>query len=220
MILKERDKRFLERKLAQLRDDVRLIVFTQESGCQYCREMVELVEETASLSEKISTEIYDLQSDRALAEKWKVDKVPAVLIFGREEYGIRFFGLPSGYEFTAFIDDLIDVSKGMSRLQPQVKEKVRSIAEPVHLQVFVTPTCPYCPRIVRVAHQMAIENRNITADMVEALEFPNLASKYQVMAVPKIIVNDAAAFEGAVPDHAFVEYVILALKEISRLKSR
>ncbi len=215
MMLRDRDKKFLEKKFMQLRNRVRLVVFTQEFECKYCEEMRTLMEEVASLSDKISLEVYDFQADRKLAEKWRVDKIPVVLIFGEKEYGIRFFGLPSGYEFMAFIDDVIDVSKGSSRLQPQVKEKVKSIKEPVHVQVFVTPTCPYCPRAVRVAHQMAVENLNITSDMVEALEFPHLANRYQVMAVPKIIINDAAAFEGAVPDHIFVEYVIMALKQLS-----
>jgi len=172
----------------------------------------ELAEELASLSDKITTEVYDFQSDKSLAEKWKVDKIPALLVFGDKEYGIRFFGVPSGYEFTTLVDDIIDVSRRTSRLHPSVKEKVRAISDPVHIQVFVTPTCPYCPLAVRAAHQMALENPLITADMIEALEFPHLANKYQVMAVPKIVINDAVAFEGAAPERIFVEYVLTALK--------
>ncbi|MCD6591689.1 MAG: thioredoxin family protein [Thaumarchaeota archaeon] len=212
-ILKERDKRLLKARFSRdLANRVRLIVFTQEFECEYCREVRELMEELAELDEKIRVEVYDFKADRGLAERLRVDKIPALLLFGEREYGVRFFGIPSGYEFTTLIEDVIDVSRGSSRLSPQVRERVRSIDKQVHIQVFVTPTCPYCPMAVRAAHQMAIENPMITADMIEALEFPHLANRYQVMAVPKIIINDKVSFEGAVPEPLFVEHVIAALK--------
>ncbi|MCX8187800.1 MAG: thioredoxin family protein [Nitrososphaeria archaeon] len=212
-LLRDRDKRLLQSKFeTQLGGEVRLVVFTQEFECEYCEELRELSEEVASLSDKIRVNVYDFQSDRELARKWRVDKIPALLIFGGKEHGVRFFGLPSGYEFTTLVEDIIDVSRGTSRLRPDVKEGVRRIRDPVHIQVFVTPTCPYCPLAVRTAHQMAIENENILADMVEVLEFPHLANRYQVMAVPKIVINDVLSFEGAVPEHLFLEYIYAALK--------
>ncbi len=213
-MLRDRDKRFLKSKFeSQLRENVKLVVFTQEFECEYCAEVRMLAEELASLSDKITVEVYDFQSDRNLAEKWRVDKIPALLVFGEKEYGIRFFGVPSGYEFMTLVDDIIDVSRRTSRLNPSVKKKVQAINEPVHIQVFVTPTCPYCPLAVRVAHQMALENNLITSDMIEALEFPHLANKYQVMAVPKIVINDSVSFEGAVPEQVFIEYVLAALEK-------
>ena len=187
-LLKERDKKLLKARFSRdLANHVRLIVFTQEFECEYCRVVRELMEELAELDERIRVEVYDFKADRELAERLRVDKIPALLLFGEREYGIRFFGIPSGYEFTTLIEDIIDVSRGSSRLSPQVKERVRSIDKPVHIQVFVTPTCPYCPMAVRAAHQMAIENPMITADMIEALEFPHLANRYQVMAVGQLL---------------------------------
>ena len=106
----------------------------------------------------------------------------------------------------------IDVSNGRSRLTPAGKARVKAISKPVHIQVYVTPTCPYCPRAVRIAHQMAIENPLITSDMVEAMEFPDLADKYSVMSVPKMIVNETYHFVGALPEPQFIEQIELALK--------
>ncbi|MCD6313051.1 MAG: thioredoxin family protein [Thaumarchaeota archaeon] len=212
-ILGEKERKFLRSKFSKaLRDGVRLLVFTQEFECEYCAELRKLAQEIAEIDERIKTEVYDFQSDKELAEKLGVDKIPALLVFGEREYGVRFFGIPSGYEFTTLVEDIIDVSKGLSRLPEQVKEKVRKINRQVHIQVFVTPTCPYCPIVVRTAHQLAIENEKIISDMVEALEFPHLASRYQVMAVPKIVINDKISFEGAVPEHVFVDYVLAAIK--------
>lgn len=212
-LLRDRERRLLQSRFeAQLQGEVRLVVFTQEFECEYCQELRELSEEVASLSDKIRVEVYDFQSDGELARKWRVDKIPALLIFGEKEYGVRFFGLPSGYEFTTLVEDIIDVSRSTSRLHPDTKGRLREIRDQVHIQVFVTPTCPYCPLAVRTAHQMAIENENILADMVEALEFPHLANRYQVMAVPKVVINDTQSFEGAVPEHIFLEYLLAALR--------
>lgn len=210
--LNENDRRAVRSRLSGLASQVVLRVFTQEFECQYCRDLRELSSELEELADgKIKLELYDFEKDKQLADKWRVDKIPALLLHGEREYGIRYFGLPAGYEFAALLEDLQDVSRGRSRLSPSTVEKVRKINSPVHIQVFVTPTCPYCPRAVRTAHQMALENDLITADMVEAIEFPHLANKYDVMAVPKIVVNDKVMFEGALPEAHFLEHVLMGI---------
>jgi glutaredoxin-like protein len=98
------------------------------------------------------------------------------------------------------IEDIIDVSQGESGLQANTKEVIADLSEPVHLQVFVTPTCPYCPQAVRLAHKLAMESELITADMVEAIEFPHLSNKYHVHGVPRTVINETIHQEGAVPE--------------------
>lgn len=194
----------------ELKDEVRLIFFTQDIECKFCEETREIVQELASLSKKIKVDVYDFLKDDNKAKEYGIDKIPAIVMIGRKDYGIRFYGIPSGYEFFAFIDDLVDVSKGNSRLSEKVKASIKSIKKPLHIQVFVTPTCPYCPRVVRMAHQMAMENDLIKADSVEIIEFPHIAHKYNVMSVPKIVINDTFEFVGALPEEQFLEKVLLA----------
>ena len=105
----------------------------------------------------------------------------------------------------------MDASSRKTHLSEETIQKVKSIDRDVHIQVFVTPTCPYCPRAVRTAHQMAMINGRIKADMVESIEFPELANRYAVMAVPKIVINENVSFEGALPEAEFLEYVLTAL---------
>ncbi len=145
-----------------------------------------------------------------------MDKVPALIVAdGDQRTNIRFFGIPAGLEFTALIEDIMMVSEGKTRLSAEVREKIRAIDKPVHIQVFVTPTCPYCPRAVLTAHQFAMENPNIVADMVEATEFPELAERYSVFAVPKVVINETVSFEGALPDHLFALYVLKAADRLN-----
>jgi glutaredoxin-like protein len=194
----------------ELKDEVRLIVFTQEVKCGFCEETMEIVQEIASLSNKIKVEAYDFLGDSIKAKDYSIDKIPAIAMIGSKDYGIRFYGLPSGYEFSAFVDDIVDISKGKSRLSDKVKTLVKSICKPLHIQVFVTPTCPYCPGVVRIAHQMAMENDLIKADSVEIIEFPHLAQKYNVTSVPKMVINDAFEFVGSLPEEQFLGKVLLA----------
>jgi len=210
-ILNEDLKAKVSRLFAQnLEGEVKIRYFTQDFECEFCKETRMLLEELSTLSQKIKLEVYDFVADAEKANEFRVDKIPATILSGKSEYKVRFFGIPSGYEFTTLIEDIIDVSKGQSRLPPQLVDKVKSITKPIHIQVFVTPTCPYCPKVVRIAHQLAIENLNITADMVESIEFPHLTSRYSVMAVPKTIINDKIEFVGALPEEKFIEYVLKA----------
>ncbi len=212
-IIKERDRRLLSRKFErELQGNVRLIVFTKKPEEENCKIMRQIVEEVSGLSERLLPEYYDIEENSDKASRWSIDKTPALLLFGEKEYGVRFFGLPAGYEFTTLIEDIVDVSKGKSRLAPTSRKRVSAIATPLHIQVFVTPTCPYCPRAVRIAHEIAVENLNVKSDMIEATEFPELSAKYQVMAVPKIVINDRYSFEGALPEPYFINYVLAVVE--------
>lgn len=211
-LLRESDKKYIRELFEkELEDNVRILVFTSKDNCEYCRHTVELLEELASLTPKIALEKHDYDSERSLAESLGVDKVPATVIVARNDAKLYYFGIPSGYEFRSLLDDIIDVSKNMTRLAEDVKSKIRVIDQPVHIKVFVTPTCPYCPRAVRTAHQFALENPKIRAEMIESLEFPELAQRYDVMAVPKIVINETTEFEGALPENVFAEYVLSAV---------
>jgi glutaredoxin-like protein len=217
-LISEKDAEFLKKEFEEnLVDPVKLVVFTQDFECQFCAETRQIVEEIAELSETISAEVYDFVADKAMAELYSVDKIPAIAIVrvqdGEErDYGVRFYGIPSGYEFTSVIEDILDVSRGESGLQPGTKEAMASITEPVHLQVFVTPTCPYCPQAVRLAHKLAIESDLVTGDMVEAIEFPHLSNKYHVHGVPRTVINETVHQEGAVPEPMLLAKLLEAVE--------
>ena len=217
-LISEKDADFLRNEFEnELVNPVKLVVFTQDFECQFCAETRQIAEEIAALSDKITAEVYDLVNDKAMAEMYDVDKIPAIVVLRTEDgkdrdYGIRFFGIPSGYEFTTVIEDIADVSKGESGLQPKTKDAVAEIDKPVHLQVFVTPTCPYCTQAVRLAHKLAIESDLITADMVEAIEFPHLANKFHVQGVPRTVINETVHQEGAVPEPLLLSKLLEAVQ--------
>jgi len=200
---------------SSLKDEVKIIVFTQEFECHFCKETRELAQEVGTLSEKIKVEIYDFVKDAEKAKTLRIDKVPAIAVIGAKDYGVRFFGVPLGYEFKSFFDAVVNVSKGESGLSEETKQKLASINKPVHIQVFVTLTCPYCPLTVELAHKFAIESDFIRADGVEIGEFPHLAQKYSVMGVPKLLVNEKKELLGVVPEAVLLEEVLRSVQEQS-----
>lgn len=212
-LIAEEHKEHIKSQLAEnLINPVRLIMFTQELECQYCVQTKQLVYELAALNDKIQAEVHDFVADAELAKQYGVDKVPAIVLLGAKDYGIRFYGLPYGYEFQTLMSGLTIVSQGKTALSEETKAKIKSITTPVHIQVFVTLTCPHCPAAASMAHMFALENDLIRADAIDANEFPQLAIKYAIMGVPKIVVNEKVEFVGAVPENMFLEQVLLAAK--------
>ncbi|MGB9676241.1 MAG: protein disulfide oxidoreductase [Candidatus Bathyarchaeales archaeon] len=194
----------------KLEKPVKIVMFTQEVECQYCAQTRQLLGEIAALSDKISLEVYDFVADAEKARVYGVDKVPAIAIVGEKDYGVRFYGLPYGYELQTLLEGIITVSRAKTDLSDEIKMRLREIKTPIHIQVFVTLTCPYCPMVASLAHKFAVENDLIRADVIEVSEFPHLGLKYGVMGVPKTVINEKVEFVGALPEDLFLEHIVLA----------
>ena len=210
MFLKDEDRKLIKERLSVMTDKVKIMHFTQSIECSYCHETRQLMEELVLLSDKLSLEIYNFQIDREEVTKYKIDKIPATILVAENgsNPGIRFFGIPSGYEFMSVIEDIIDISNNNHGFSEAMFAEIKKISQPVHIEVFVTPTCPYCPAAVRTAHRLALANKNITGDMIEATEFPHLAQKYHIHGVPKTIINETGSLEGAVPEQMFLDKIM------------
>jgi len=212
MMLQENDKETIRKKFVGLADDVKLIVFSQEIECQFCKETRELALELGTLSKKIIVKVHDFVKNGDEVMNYNIKKIPAIAIAGKINYGIMYYGVPAGYEIPVLIDTIIDVSKGRTSLSDAIKAKISEIKKPVHLQLFVSPTCPYCPKAARTAYQFAIENNNIRADVIEMLEFPYLVQRYNVMSVPHIVINENTTLLGAHSPEVFIEQINMALR--------
>jgi len=193
----------------KLEKPVRILMFTQEVECRFCSDTRELVQELATLNDKISVEVYDFVADAEKAKEYGVDKIPALAVIGEKDYGVRIYGIPYGYELQTLIEAVINVSKGKTNLTDKTKAILTEVKAPVHIQVFVSLTCNHCPVAAAVAHKLAVESDLVRADVIDGSEFPHLAQKYAVMGVPKIIINEKIEFMGAFNEDLFAEHVLL-----------
>jgi glutaredoxin-like protein len=139
-LLREEDAAEIRRRLSEMAAPVKIIHFTQELNIEYGRETRQVLEELAGLSDQISLEVYDFILDKEKVAEYGIDKVPATVIRNGKDYGIRYYGMPAGYEFSTVLDAILDVSRGESGLAVESKEKLAGLRQPVHLEVFITPT--------------------------------------------------------------------------------
>lgn len=199
----------VRRRLQAMRGPVQLVYFTQPHASGACSQQQTLLEELVAASDKLTLTVHELVADAGEARRYGIDKVPATLLLNDDgDRGLRFFGVTGGYEFASLLEAVLMASAGYSGLDPTLVSLGQQIRHPVHLEIMVTLACPYCPRMVQLAHQLAYVNDNIRADMVDAAEFPELAQRYQVQGVPLTVVNERRAFEGALPAESAVMEIL------------
>ena len=139
-LLKDKDKGKVTNAFKQITNDVTIVMFTQETECQHCEMTRTLLEEVSTLSDRITLAVHDFVADRDLANQYGVDKIPATVIIGEQDYGIRFYGMPAGYEFNVLVQDIRDVGKRDPNLTDKVMAELSKIDRPVHLQTIISPT--------------------------------------------------------------------------------
>ena len=188
-----------------LDSDVKIHLFIQEHDCLYCNDTGALVSQVAALSKKITVVEHKGALDSPNAVKMGIKMTPAIVLHGKDEYKIRYYGIPAGHEFGALIGSIIDVSTGDVELPEDIVDDIKAIDKPIDIKVFTTPQCPYCPNMVRLANMAAILNPLIEANGIESLEFREMAEKYQVFGVPKTVINESTAVEGLIPPQVFVD---------------
>ncbi|HEY8491757.1 MAG TPA: hypothetical protein VIO14_12280 [Dehalococcoidia bacterium] len=148
-MIEERDAAYLREQFQQrLADDVTIDYFTQHQSvltvpgqeCAYCAETGQILEELAALTPKLHVVTHDFVAERELAERLGVDKIPALIFRGKNKGAMRYFGIPSGYEFATLVEDVIDASTGEHGLSRETAAWLSDLDRDLHIQVFVTPT--------------------------------------------------------------------------------
>ena len=151
-LLDQQTREQIGQMFEELDAPVRLIFFTRrpsppvspggpEDDCPSCADEEQLLTELSELSDKLSLEVHEVGSEPRLAEEVGIERVPALIVRGPDTPGtLRFFGLPAGYEFSTLVADIVDVSRGNVELSDKTRAELAALEEPVHIQVFVTPT--------------------------------------------------------------------------------
>ena len=210
-LLSEQDRQTVQRHLADIAQPVTLLFFTQAIGAPESALVArQILDEVAALSAHITVEEVNFVLEKDRAAQHGITDIPAVVLLRNgEDTRIRFLGAPSGYEFMSLVEALVLAGTGDSGLSAESRRLIaEQVHEPLEVLVFVTPTCPHCPRAVTLAHRMAIESTYIRGVCVEATEFTDLSRQYRVTGVPKTVVNGTIEILGALPEDAFVQQIV------------
>ena len=149
-LISETDRETIRNHFSESLDgDVEIVMFTERESpiiipgkqpCEMCTQTEELLEEVAALSDKLKLTVHEISTAKEEADALGIDRVPAFVFKGASRGRVRFFGIPSGYEFSALIEDLVDVSKGTTDLTAETREYLTTLTEDVNIKVFTTPT--------------------------------------------------------------------------------
>jgi glutaredoxin-like protein len=192
----EKTEREVKKLFTLLEEEVDVHLFVIDS-CVYCRETELMLKTLADLSDMVSLFIWS-GSNNQKAQEYAIDKFPGIIIEGKNKGTIRFFGIPSGYEYTSLVHSILSAGAFSKDVDEAIRKRLDKLEKNVHIQIFVTPDCPYSPLAVVQAQKIASISNKITADMIEAREFKNLAKEHSVSSVPKIIINGKAAADGPI----------------------
>jgi len=133
--------RQLREEFEELVAPVRLAVFSQAIADPGSEQVTRLVEELGALDERLKVESYNFVTDTEKVEALGIQRTPAIAVLGTDkDYGLRIYGMPSGYEFGSLIDAILMVSRGESGLSEETRTALAAIDKPVQVQVFSTPT--------------------------------------------------------------------------------
>ena len=218
-LISDQNKAQLKRNFRKdLTGEVNVRLFTQRPSavtvpgreCRSCPQTQQLMEELSALSPKINLETIDFYQDPQLSRDQGVTRIPAILLGANGSSRVKFYGIPLGYELATIVEDIKTISRGVSPLSMETRKRLRQVNKPVHIQVFVTPSCTFCPAQARLAHAFALDCPHISADVIEIQEFPALAKTYSVRSVPLTVINEYTKFNGAVPEGQLLEEVIQA----------
>jgi glutaredoxin-like protein len=211
-LLDESVKQVVKQEFTNMKHPVTIRVFSSKDHCLFCNEMLGLVNNVAELSDKITVKTCDCSEDDPEAKKYGIERHPALAIEGDKDYGIRFYGIPAGKEFTTLVKSIMLVSSRDPVLSPQALDMLGQINKEVNLKVFVTLDCPYCPAMVLRAHKLALASDFISAEMVEASQFAQLSADFDIFGVPNTIIqNGAGSVEGLVPEEILLKEILDAL---------
>ena len=183
---------------------VRIIFFEQSIGCETCAPTRRVLEQISQDNPDVALETFNLVLDKDKAAEYGIDRVPAILIATPRCDRIRYYGAPLGNELPTLLEAIHMAASGQTVLSEQNRARLKTLAAPVTLQVFFTPSCVYCPQMISLANRAAIESPLVSTVAIDATEFPDLVRRYNVNGVPKTVINDAAEIMGAASEDAFV----------------
>ncbi len=183
---------------------VQLIFFEQSIGCETCAPTRRALQQIVDSSDQVTLDVLNLVLDKDKAAEHGVDRVPAIIVSASGQYRIRYYGAPLGNELPTLADAIRMLATGETTLSEQSRAWLKTLDKPARIQVFFTPTCVYCPRMIELANQIAIESPLVSTTAIDATEFPDLVRRYNVTGVPKTIINDQVEIMGAVSEEELV----------------
>ena len=139
-LLREKDREFVSSTLGTMNGEARIVLVTSQRECEFCELTEGFLEDIAALAPGVAVQVFDLEKNGPGAEELGIERAPGIAILGEKDYGVRYYGLPTGFEFITFIETIRAVAEGNPGLPPEFLTALASLEKPVTLTVFSTKT--------------------------------------------------------------------------------
>ncbi|MGA1821294.1 MAG: thioredoxin family protein [Thermoplasmatota archaeon] len=206
---------FMEKEFQKMSEAVKINVHLPAGKCETCDELKELINEIAEATDHLQVSFIEEDSAEDGGYNYIVDRLPAVAVLDKEgkSRNIIYYGLPSANLFHSLISLITMQSTGNVDMDEENIEKVKGL-EGAEIQLFVTPNTPKASETIDVASRFAMLNDEIHTSVIELIEFPEMAERYQVLGVPKTIVNEEIKFTGAYDAGELLEIIINKISDV------
>jgi len=191
--------------LKEIQNPIKIITFV-EDGKPLCDEVVNMMIQLSTLNNKIKFIKYNIIKNYDLALKYGIDKVPGTTLLVNNKYtGIKFYGIPSGHQVNSLLFAILESSRNTNLLENKLVDAIERINKKINIKVFVSLQCPHCPKAVITAFKIALTNKNIDVEIIQANLYTDLSNKFGVSSVPRIFFNDKDDLIGVQPIELFIE---------------
>lgn len=204
-LLSDDDTREVSKIFGALDRDVYIKAYTQKLECSTCQDTEIILKELGGLSEKLQVSFLNTQINREEAEKDGIDRAPAIIVSDGTHSRVKFYGAPTGYEFSSLLTTIIDAGGTEEPLMEETTQFLKDLNEDLYMQVFVTPACPHCPSAAVLASRMARYSDRVKSEVIEANEFPELSRKFRVRGVPRTVINGRFYAEGSLSESMMIK---------------
>ncbi len=153
-------------------------------------ELEAFTKELASMTDKLTLRIVESNAPSDIAPCVKICREDGT------ETGLSFHGVPGGHEFTSFALGLYNAVGPGQKADEETLSAIEKIDKPTSIKVLVTLSCTMCPDTVVAAQYIAAKNPKVTATVYDVRHFEAERSRYNVMSVPCIVINDTKVYFG------------------------
>ena len=218
-----RDQELIRQRFADgLKTAVKIDFFTQRptpvmvpgrEECLTCPQTGQMLEEIAHLSRLIELRIHDRGADRALEERYGIDRVPAVVVRGVVNRPVTFFGIPGGGLFPVLLETIVAAGSAAPELVPAVKRRMKRLKRAVRVQVFTLPEAPGCTEQALLVVVLALAGQHVRAEIIEIAEFPALAQQLGITAVPATLIDGRIGLPGLTEPELLAGEIVRATEQ-------
>ena len=204
-------KNQLQDYMTRLVNPIKLLANLDETASS--QEMLEMLEEVATLSEKIT-----LNKETDVSKR-----IPSFEVNRETDVtGITFAGIPSGHEFTSFVLALLQAGGHPLKIDAEKIEQIKNIQGNFHFETYISLSCHNCPDVVQALNAMSIINSNISHVMIDGALFQKEVEDKQIMAVPTIFLNDRPFGQGRMELDEIVNKIdsSASLKEAEKISKK